>query len=631
MRTPLLTALVLLAIAVFASAQELTLGEQEFLKAVGRECPVVRLWPKGKVPDEPKKIGPETWKTTDPVRMRTGLMNITNVAEPSLIILAPPPEKNTGVALVLCPGGGYGSLGTEMVKEAAEWFNARGITIVLLKYRVPKRHTGFAMNHQPLQDAQRAFGILRARAKEWNLDPQKIGIGGFSAGGHLAASLSLRHSERIYKEVDEFDRVSCRPDFAVLLYPAYLTNPIESRDRDPELHYAKMNAKDTPPTLLSITRPDKFTIGTVEYYLALMEANVPSELHIYPEGGHGGAIVKYPFGEWAKECQRFLSDQGFLPPADRPESHIYKAKTLAEIEPAAGLSLGDQRLRQILGRECPVVSVWPNGTGPDETLPSGPEVVTASSRGGKALNIRNVTKPSLTIVQPPREKDTGWAVIVCPGGGYGGLAAEHEGTKICEWLHAQGITGILLKYRVPQRGGDFPKHHQPLQDLQRAMRLVRGRAADWGLDLKKLGVCGFSAGGHLGTALCTNFANEAYPPQDDLDKLSARPDFGLLIYPAYLNVSKDSNEVDPLVKNLKRNVTPPLFLAAARNDFVTRGMLNFALDVRAANIPVECHVYATGGHGGGLDPGSYPTSEWSRAAARWLHDLAHPPAKTAPK
>jgi len=182
---------VFLLVSSSTHAADLTIGEQRFREAVGRDCPVVRLWPDGKVPDEPKQLGDEIFKTT--YRDREGLLLISNVTIPSMTIVSPPADKNTGAALVLCPGGGYGSLGCGTIVETAKWMNQRGITVVLLKYRVPKRHNDYPMNHQPLQDAQRAIGILRARAAEWQIAPDKIGIGGFSAGGHLAASLAINH------------------------------------------------------------------------------------------------------------------------------------------------------------------------------------------------------------------------------------------------------------------------------------------------------------------------------------------------------------------------------------------------------------------------------------------------------
>lgn len=611
----------LLPIADLQDDTELTIGEREFIKATGRDCPVIRLWPAGKVPDETKVVGDEKFTTVNEKRNRKGLLNISAVSQPSMLIMKPPREKNTGAAIVLCPGGGYGSLNCETVRETATWMNERGIAVVLLKYRVPKRQGEHPMNHQPTQDAQRAMGILRSRAADWDIDPTKIGIGGFSAGGHLAASLAINHQTRWYERLDDFDDTSCRPDFAVLLYPAYLTDPIESRDRDANLHYAHISSEATPPTLISITQPDKFTIGSVEYYLALMEAKVSAELHVYPTGGHGGAIEKYPFGEWAGECHRFLADHGIVEGTPRPEPLTYKTKSLADLQPRADQTLGDQRLGQILGRDFPIVPIWPDNAGPDETLEPGPEEVAAKSRGGNALNIGRVTRPTLTIVRPPETKTDGRTIIVCPGGGYGGLAAEHEGTKVCEWLNDLGFTALLLKYRVPRRGGEFPKHHHALQDLQRAMRLARANASEWGIDPEQLGVCGFSAGGHLCTTLSTNFDTNAYEPIDDVDQQSCRPDFAILVYPAYLTEPRNSNDVDPLVKNLKRNGTPPMFMTVARDDSFARGVLNFFLEAREAEVPAEFHVYAGGGHGGGIDPVSYPTSEWTKACERWLNDI----------
>lgn len=426
-RPTFLIAYVTIVFPVSVFAANPTTGEVEFLKAVGRDCPVVRLWPNGKVPDEPRPIASEAVKTT--YRDREGLLNITNVSDPSLTILSPQGNNNTGVAIVLCPGGGYGTLACETVVETAKWMNDRGITVVLLKYRVPKRHQGFAMNYQPLQDAQRAIGVLRSRAAEWNIAPNKIGVAGFSAGGHLAASLAINHQKRWYKPVDAIDEMSCRPDFAILLYPAYLTEPVASRDRDTKLNYELIDETNTPPTLIAITRPDKFTVGSVEYYLALMEAKVKAELHVYPEGGHGGAIEKYPFGNWADECYRFLRDRGFLGELERPTPLTYKAKSLEDVGPSEELTLGDQRLRQILGRDCPIVQVWPDRLGPDETLDSVDELVTSKSRGGNALNISQVTKPTLTVVRPVTDKATRRAIIVCPGGGYAPWPPNMKGRK----------------------------------------------------------------------------------------------------------------------------------------------------------------------------------------------------------
>ena len=601
-----------------ARAAELTPGEQAFQKALGRRCQVIPLWTADTIPDEVKPLGAEQ---VGMKQGRPGTMQVRNVSQPSLTIASPPAAKNTGVALVLCSGDGYGSIAIEGVVESARWFNARGVTVVWLKYRVPKRNQGLVMYHHALQDAQRAVGILRSRAAEWKIDPEKIGVGGFSAGGHLATTIAMQHEPRLYKAVDASDAVSCRPDFSVLVNPSYLTDPILSRKLVSELQIVELSAKKTPPTFTAITRQDKFTIGAVEYALALRQAKVKQELHIYP------SFAEYqtefgPRGPWAAECYRWLGDLNIVPAAPQSDPLTYLAANLPDIVPAKNLTLGDARLRQILGHDALVIPLWPPGKTPDETRPAGPETVTHRSRGGRALNITDVTRPTLTLIRPVEADRSGRAVIVCPGGAYHGLAAEHEGTRVAQWFNELGITALLLKYRVPRRSGEFAKHHHALQDLQRAMRIVRSRASEWGIDPKQIGVCGFSAGGHLCTTLTTNFQLESYTPFDDIDKQSSRPDFALLVYPAYLTDPIDSDSVDMVARgSMRSGVTPPLFMTIAANDRFARGMMNFYLDVRKANIDVECHVYAAGGHGGGLDPVSYPSSEWTRAAKRWLAQL----------
>lgn len=610
----------LLLAATAVGAAELSLADAHVREKLGRDCPVIYLWPEGQAPDEPRAIPAEGLQ---PSRNTPDILMIQNVTRPSLTIIAPPREKSTGVAIVVGPGGGYGGLAYRDVLALAEVLNPQGIAVVLLKYRVPKRHEGFAMHHQPLQDAQRALGILRARGAEWGIAPDKIGIAGVSAGGHLAAALSNHHARRIYPRVDAHDEVSCRPDFAVLMCPAYLTDPIDSRTPDPKLNYAGISAATVPPTFITITMPDRFVTGVTEYALALTRAKVNVELHVYPSGGHSTGVAREWLGAWTAECVRWLGDLGLLGPRARPVAATFKAKQLPEIPAPAGLTEGDWRMRQIAGREVPVLPLWPNGVGPDEPAAAGAapaerEVVAAKSRGGVALNITQVTRPTLTVFAPPAGRANGQAVIVLPGGGYSGLAAEHEGMAVAEWLNGQGITAFVLKYRVPSRAG-YARHHHAVQDAQRAVRVVRARAAEWRLDPHRIGALGFSAGGHAVTALATGHATAAYPAVDAIDRVSARPDFVLPIYPAYLTEPTDSDRVvDELKAGLKRDATPPFFFAIARDDRFARGLLNFYLEVRAAQVPSEMHVYHAGGHGGGIDPGSYPTSEWVKAAARWL-------------
>jgi acetyl esterase/lipase len=211
-------------------------------------------------------------------------------------------------------------------------------------------------------------------------------------------------------------------------------------------------------------------------------------------------------------------------------------------------------------------------------------------------------------------------VAVFPGGGYSILAMDLEGTEVCAWLNSIGINCALVKYRVPVRPG-LPRYGPPLQDAQRALGILRHRAAEWGLDPKRIGILGFSAGGHLVAALSTNFHTRTYPPIDEADKLSCRPDFTLLIYPAYLTAKSEHGPV--LAPELPVTAdTPPSFLIQAEDDSVgVENTLVYYAALRAAKVPAEAHLYPTGGHGYGLRSTATPITGWPRLAEAWLRSL----------
>jgi acetyl esterase/lipase len=211
-------------------------------------------------------------------------------------------------------------------------------------------------------------------------------------------------------------------------------------------------------------------------------------------------------------------------------------------------------------------------------------------------------------------------VVVFPGGGYTILAMDLEGTEVCQWLNSLGVNCALVKYRVPVRAG-LPRHGPPLQDAQRAVGMVRYRAAVWGLDPKRIGVLGFSAGGHLAAALSTNFDTRTYDAVDDADKLSCRPDFTLLIYPAYLTTKSDQGP--KLAPELKVTAhTPPSFLIQAEDDSVgVENSLVYYAALRAARVPAEAHLFPIGGHGYGLRSTPQPITGWPHLAEAWLRSL----------
>lgn len=268
------------------------------------------------------------------------------------------------------------------------------------------------------------------------------------------------------------------------------------------------------------------------------------------------------------------------------------------------------------------LDVWP-GRPPGETGSVGEEKDT--SQPGKGLvagrpliRLANVSTPTLAVYKPPKEKDTGASVVIAPGGGYSILAYDLEGTEVAEWLNSLGVTGIVLKYRVPRRP-DQPKDKPPvgpLQDIQRAVSLTRGKAKEWGLDPNRIGVLGFSAGGHLAASAATNWDRRAYEAIDSVDQVSCRPDFAILVYPAYL-AAKEGDGLTPEIRVTKE--TPPTFFAHAGDDPVTvESSVRMYLALKKANVPADLHVYATGGHGYGLRKTDEPVTTWPERCAEWL-------------
>lgn len=239
---------------------------------------------------------------------------------------------------------------------------------------------------------------------------------------------------------------------------------------------------------------------------------------------------------------------------------------------------------------------------------------------GGILRVSNVSKPSFTVFPANPKNANGTAVLVCPGGGYNILAYEHEGSGICEWLNSLGVTGFLLKYRVPRRKGRL-KHEAPLQDAQRAMGMIRKNAKKWKVDANRIGVLGFSAGGNLSVMTLTSYKSRSYRKVDDADEWSCRPDFGILIYPAYLVDRKKRDKLFPEIKISKD--TPPCFFAHTGDDGVpAEGSVLMYLELeRAGVVGNELHIYPFGGHGYGMRPSDHEVSNWPLRAGEWMEAM----------
>jgi acetyl esterase/lipase len=274
------------------------------------------------------------------------------------------------------------------------------------------------------------------------------------------------------------------------------------------------------------------------------------------------------------------------------------------------------------GAEEPI-PLWPN-TPPGEKggLPEEKDLTkdTDNQVGGRRLmRIGNISTPTITVYKAPADKNTGTAVLICPGGGYSILAWDLEGTEVCEWLNSIGVTGIVLKYRVPKRP-DLDRFAPPLQDAQRAMGLIRSRASEWGINPAKIGVLGFSAGGHLSANLSTNYAQRTYPKVDAADEQSARPDFSVLIYPAYLTQKDKPLDLSPELKVDEK--TPPAFLVHAQDDGIAaENSIGYFVALKNAKVPGELHVFPKGGHGYGLRPTDVAVTHWPKLAEQWMRGL----------
>jgi len=261
------------------------------------------------------------------------------------------------------------------------------------------------------------------------------------------------------------------------------------------------------------------------------------------------------------------------------------------------------------------LKLWP-GDAPGEANFQPPSSKPAPPRNDGITRLGLITEPTMTILRPSADKANGASVLICPGGGYNILAWDLEGTEIAAWLNSLGVTAAVLKYRVPRRDKDVP-HTAPLQDAQRALRLLRQHAADGNLDPQRIGVLGFSAGGHLTVMTGTHWDEATYPKQDAADELSCRPDFLIPIYPAYLADERTPGPLNPLVRVTKE--TPPTFLAVTHDDAL-RGLnaAQFYIELKKANVPAELHIYTKGGHGYGLRPSDNPVSSWPQRCAEWL-------------
>lgn len=260
--------------------------------------------------------------------------------------------------------------------------------------------------------------------------------------------------------------------------------------------------------------------------------------------------------------------------------------------------------------EPPVIPLWPSGA-PGSEGKTDPEVVVEQAKdGGHDRRVSRIHNPSLTVYLPPRDKANGAAVIICPGGGHRVLAIDHEGHEVARWLNSIGVAGFVLKYRLARtEGAGYKVEVHALQDAQRAIRLVRSRAGEWGIDPNRVGLMGFSAGGEVTALAGTRFDTGSEGASDPVDRLSSRPDFLVLVYsggrPENLTITKQ---------------TPPAFLLVADDDRLADRTIATYSAFKKAGVSAELHIYARGGHGFGMRNRPVPVSQWTNRLQDWMAD-----------
>lgn len=449
------------------------------------------LWPVDKMPEsQPNQIAAPSQEAAQP-----GFDRATH-RMPYLEWSEAPKDKKTDACMILISGGGYGCTCDGPAFKALERkLLDNGITCVWLWYRTP-RPSGLPIYKVAWADGQRAVRLVRREAAKRGFDPEKIGILGCSAGSHLCLLLGLNSQTPAYQPVDEVDNLPCHVNWAVPMCPAYpltdgLTGKNTTEGNGPDVALDtlfKFDAKTCPMCFFHGGKDPYSPIGSTRIYRELRKRKIPAELHLDAGRGHGPVS-----GASFERALEFMRQMGYLGKLANPVKDDHR-----------WMPGGTIRTEKEL--------LWPKGKTPD-------------------VSPNHAYEPYLVWYIP--EKLTTKAIqVVYPGGGYGFCNFNGEGAPVAHYLNAKGMTCVVVMYRCPRPVGK-PKHFSGWQDAQRAIRLVRAGAASRGLDPNRIGVMGFSAGGHLTLMTATNTKTPAYAPVDEIDKLPCTVQWACPIYPAY--------------------------------------------------------------------------------------------------
>ena len=522
------------------------------------------LWPDGKIPDyQEQQIAAPVQEASAPGFDRAAHRM------PYLEWSEAPKGKKTDACMILISGGGYGCTCDGPAFKALERkLLDNGITCVWLWYRTP-RPQGLAIYQTAWEDGQRAVRLVRREAEKRGFNPEKIGVLGCSAGSHLCLLLGLNSQTPAYQPVDDVDKIPCHVNWAIPMCPAYpltdgLTGQNTTKGNGPDVKLDtvfKFDAKTCPMCFFHGGDDPYSPIGSTRIYRELRKRKVPAELHLDAGRGHG------PVGAAAFErALEFMRQMEFIGKLGRTESHDHRWM------PGATIRTEKEML-------------WPEGKIPDASP-------------------NHAYKPYLVWFVPEKLK-TKAIQIVYPGGGYGFCNFNGEGTPVAHYLNGKGMTCVVVMYRCPRPVGK-PKHFSGWQDAQRAIRMVRAEAPARGLDPDRIGVMGFSAGGHLTLMTATNTKTPAYAPVDGIDQLPCTVQWACPIYPAYALTdgddkpnAKGGNELD--VETVPEfsfdDATPPMcFVHGDADGWAAMNSVVCWEKLRRMGIQSDLHTLAKRGH-----------------------------------
>lgn len=542
-------ATMLLAVAL---AGHLTAGERQ------------PLWPEGKIPDfQPHQIG----AMTDEVEKKDFKADEHRMPYIEWYE-APKAENRTGGCMILVSGGSYQCCcDIGLIKMWRDRFTKEGFQCVNLAYRTP-RPKNLPVHNSGWQDGQRAVRLVRSQAKARGFDPEKIGVIGMSAGGHLVCMLATSALTRSYPKVDELDEIPCHVNWTIANAPAYNTETSAAGIQRPQdgttFNDLKVNSafkfdEKTSPICFHHGGADPWTPnGSTQTYRELRKRGIPAELHLYadkPHGAHGF--------ERAMEFIRQMNYDGRLG-YEVSDSHRFMPGNTARTE------------KQML---------WPKGRIPD-------------------VSSNHKYEPYLVWFVPEKLKTKAIQIVV-PGGAYNFCNFNGEGTPVAHYLNAKGMTTVVVMYRCPRPSGK-PKHYSAWQDAQRAIRIVRSEAPRRGLDPDRIGIMGFSAGGHLTLMTAVNSQTDAYEKVDEIDNLSCKVKWACPIYPAYVLTdgadcpNKFGGNVNDalIVPELKFDSdTPPMcFVHGDADGWSAMNSVKVWEKLRTMNVQSDLHTLAKRGH-----------------------------------